>query len=90
MSRVAVRIQQIEGQGVNATQLKMELETLRNQVLERVMEFEERLNVTRPSGYDVDIEIPDVPQFSMGKGNNTQRGPPLNPPLLYCVVQGPV
>lgn len=76
MGRMAVGIQQIEGQGVNATQLKMELETLRNRVVETVME----LNGTRDGlptfGNDENIDTPEMPSDFTEIGDNTKRGPP--------------
>jgi hypothetical protein len=74
--RVAVSIEQIEGKGVNATQLKMELETLTNRTSENVMEFKESLSDKPPQGYNISIEIPELPSFSEHKGNETRRGPP--------------
>jgi len=74
--KVAIRIQQIEGQGVNATQLKMELESLRNQVVEKVMEFKEMRADMPASDYEIDIDIPELPSDFIGLGNKTQRGPP--------------
>jgi hypothetical protein len=71
MSRMAVRIQQIKGEGVNTTQLRMKLEILRNRTMGKVMEFKKGLENGPPLGYDIDIEIPDVPNFSMRKGNET-------------------
>jgi hypothetical protein len=56
--------------------LRIELEALRNQVSERVMEYRESLGDMPPSGYDIYIVIPELPPYSMGKGNSTQRGPP--------------
>ena len=76
MRRVAVRIQQIEGEGVNATQMKMELETVRNRVVEKVMAFKESWDDMPPLGYEIDIDIPEIPSDFMGIGNKTQRGPP--------------
>lgn len=76
MRRVVFRIQQIEGQGMNATQLKMELETLRNRVAEKVMEFKEMWDDKPTLGYEIDIDIPEMPSDFIGLGNKTQRGPP--------------
>ena len=76
MRRVAVRIQQIEGQGVNTTQMKMELETVRNRVAEKVMEFKEMWDDKPALGYEIDIDIPEMPSDFIGLGNKTQRGPP--------------
>ena len=76
MRRVAVRIQQIEGQGANATQMKMELETIRNRAVEKVMEFKESWEDIPPLSYEIDIDIPEMPSDFMGIGNKTQREPP--------------
>jgi hypothetical protein len=76
MNRVAVKIQEREGQGVNATQMKMELETVRNRVVEKIMEFKASWDDKPPLGYKIDINIPEMPSDFMGLGNKTQRGPP--------------
>ena len=76
MRRVAVRIQQIEGEGVNATQMKMELETVRNRVVEKVMEFNSMREGMATSGYRINIDIPEIAPDPLGKGNSTQQGSP--------------
>jgi hypothetical protein len=76
MNRSVLRIQQIEGQGVNVTQLKMELEILRNSVAEKVKDFNETLGDEPTLGYEVNIDIPDLPSDFKGLVNKTKRGPP--------------
>jgi hypothetical protein len=76
MRRVVRRIQQVEGEGVNATRLKVELEALRSRVVERVREFREMRGDMPTSDYEISIDIPEIPSDFMGIGNRTRRGPP--------------
>ena len=70
------RIQQVEGEGVNATKLKVELEALRGRVVERVREFREMRGDMSTSDHEISIDIPEIPSDFMGIGNRTRRGPP--------------
>ena len=73
MRRMAYRVQQVESQGGNATQLYAEMEGLRTRLQERLMEFN-RVRESMPTpGFGEDIQMPVDP---LGKGKRSQRGPP--------------
>jgi len=73
MRRMAYRVQQVESEGGNVTQLYAEMDGLRPRLQERLMEFNRiRESIPTPD-LSEDIQMPIDP---LGRGNRSQRGPP--------------
>jgi hypothetical protein len=73
MRRMAYRVEQVESQGANATELYENMEGLRSRVQERLMELN-RVRERNPTpGFSEDIQMPPDP---LGRGNMSRRGPP--------------
>jgi hypothetical protein len=73
MRRMAYRVQQVESQGGNATQLYTEMEGLRTRLQERLMEFNRVRESIPTPGPSEDISMPMDP---LDRGNRSRRGPP--------------
>ncbi len=73
MRRMAYRVQQVESRGGNATELCEEMESLRAQIQERLMELN-RVRESAPTpGFSEEIQMPVDP---LGRGNRSRRGTP--------------
>lgn len=73
MRRMAYRVQQVESQGGNATELYGDIESLRARVQERLMELNRVRERAPTPGFSEDIQMPPDP---LGRGNMSRRGPP--------------
>ena len=73
MRRMAYRVQQVEGQGGNATDLCEKMEGLRTRVQERLMELNRARENAPTPGFSEDIQMPVDP---LGRGNRSRRGTP--------------
>jgi hypothetical protein len=73
MRRMAYRVQQMESQGANATELYENMEGLRSRVQERLMELNRVREMNPTPGFSEDIQMPPDP---LGRGNMSRRGPP--------------
>jgi len=73
MRRMVYRVQQVESQGGNATQLIADMEGLRTRLQERLMEFNWIRESVPTPGFGEDIQMPVDP---LGRGKRSQRGPP--------------
>ncbi len=73
MRRMAYRVQQVESQGGNATELCKDMDGLRTRVQERLMEVN-RVRERNPTpGFSADIQMPPDP---LEAGTRKQRGAP--------------
>ena len=72
MRRMAYRVQQVETQGGNATQLHEEMEGLKARLHERLTEFNRVREGAPTPGFKGDIKMPVDP---LGEGNRSRRGP---------------
>ena len=70
---MAYRVQQVETQGGNATQLHDEMEGLRTRLQERLTEFNRVREEAPTPGFGEDIQMPPDP---LDRGNRSRHGTP--------------
>jgi hypothetical protein len=73
MRRMAYRVQQVESEGGNATELYGDMESLRARVQERLMELNRARENAPTPGFSEDIQMPPDP---LDRGNRSRRGTP--------------